>query len=458
MSSDASPPQSAQPKKALSLLDSTSLVVGIVIGVGVFTSSGPIAASLNSGFQVVCFWILGGIISLAGALCYAELASCYPKEGGDFVYLNRALGPVASFLFAWAHLSIIRPATIAAISFACSKYFIAFLEQGFGVTSNTTLEIIIASSAVIFVTTINSLGIREGKWTQNILTFLKIFGILLVIACACWVSTTSNTQEKVQSENTPSMALAIILILFTFGGWNEMAYVAQEVKNPERNIVRSLFLGTLVITLIYVLLNLGFLNALGHDGLAQSGETPATQVLEKFSTQAQWSNWPAIGISALICISALGALNGFFMTGARITYALGSRYKGLKFLGHWHPKLGTPVRALCLQGALGIGLVIYLKSFQNSVVYAATTLWGFFLLTGISVFILRQKDRDRPRPFKVPLYPLTPILFCLTSLVMIYSAIDYKPWGSLISLGIILAGLPLMLILRIPFRNKVSSD
>lgn len=419
--------------------------MGIVIGVGVFSSASPIASSLPSAAAVLGFWLLGGLLSLAGALCYAELATTYPREGGDFVYLGRAFGPRVAFLFAWAHLVVIRPATVSAIAFAFAEHALPLF--GFEVEAGAGLGLpAVAVGAILAVTAVNAVGVRQGVWTQNLLTVLKVAGIALLIAAAFFVEPPAPVSPASPSPGTSNLSLALILILFTYGGWNEMAYVAAEVRDPARNLTRALVLGTVGITLIYVVLNLALLSGLGHTGLV-SQPAPATRLMEQFGERVGLSPWPARGIGLLISLSALGALNGFCLTGARISHALGQAHPEFGLLGRWSARTGTPVPALLLQGALGTVVVILSRSFSGSVVYASTSLWAFFFLTGLSLTILRHREPDRPRPFRVPLHPVEPLVFCLTCIIMVASGSRYDPVGTLVSLGLIALGLPLKYLL-----------
>jgi amino acid transporter len=289
------------PAKALTLFDSTCLIVGIIVGAGIYQTAPDVARGAGSAWGVLAIWLCGGVLSLCGALGYAELATAYPREGGDYVYLGRAYGRWAGFLFGWAQLAVVRPGDIAVMAFVFGTYARSLLGGN---------ELLYAAGAVAALTVINVLGVREGKWTQNLLTVVKLLGLLAIV-----VGAFIGTPAPAAREPAPPLpaSLALILVLFTFGGWNEMAYVAAEVKDPRRNIVRALVIGTAAVTVLYLLVNAAFLHHLGYAGLTQS-----RAVAGVFGGRL---------ISALICVSALGALNGLIFAGARISYAMGAEHR-----------------------------------------------------------------------------------------------------------------------------------
>lgn len=427
-------PGGSQPARQLSLFDSTSLVVGIIIGVGIYQMAPDIAKGAGSGWGVAALWLLGGLVSLAGALCYAELATAFPQEGGDYVYLSRAYGPWAGFLFGWAQLAVVRPGDIAVVAFAFATYAQAIYDPLAG-THFPVARQLYAILATAALTAINVLGVREGKWTQNLLTSAKALGLLLIAATA--ILATRPAPAPATPTPTLPFSLALIFVLFTYGGWNEMAYVAAEVKHPRKNILRALLLGIGAVTAIYLLVNGAFLHALGYAGLAGS-KAVAADTLE-----AVFPHAGRVLISALICISALGAVNGLIFTGARISYALGSDYPLFGALGRWHPRLGTPATALYVQGAMAILLILLLGSFVEAILYTAATVYSFYLATTLAVIVLRRKQPEVDRPYRVIGYPFVPLAFAAACGFLIYSAVTYKPLIAGASAALLLLGLPL---------------
>jgi amino acid transporter len=424
---------SSKPTPQLSLFDSTCLIVGIIIGVGIYQMAPEIARGAGSGWGVAGLWLAGGVISLAGALCYAELASAYPKEGGDYVYLTRAYGSWAGFLFGWAQLAVVRPGDIAVIAFAFATYARAIYDPLAGTAFPWGQELY-AVSATVLLTGINILGVRKGKWTQNLLTTAKALGLLLLVAAALWARPSSPPVEKA---GPLPLSLALILVLFTYGGWNEMAYVAAEVRDPRRNIFRALVAGLAAVTMLYLLVNAAFLRALGYDGLAASNAAAADTMA------VVWPQAGGVLISALICLSALGALNGTIFTGARISYALGADHPLFSRAGQWHPRLGTPAVALALQGAIAVTLLLALGSFVNAVLYTAATVYSFYLASTVAVIVLRFKEPAVERPVRVWGYPWVPLAFAGVCAWLIYSAIEYNPKIAALSSALLLLGVPL---------------
>lgn len=423
---------SDRPKQELTLFDSTCLIVGIIIGAGVYQMAPDIAKGAGSAWGVLGIWLLGGLLSLCGALTYAELATTYPHEGGDYVYLSKAYGPWAGFLFGWAQFAIVRPGDIAVMAFAFATYARAIYEPA-GIPH---MQQVYAVGATVLLTLINVLGVRQGKWTQNLLTVAKALGLLLVVGAA--ISGTPTRPTEAEVEGFP-YSLALIFVLFAYGGWNEMAYVAAEVKDGRRNLGRALLLGTGAVVLLYLVLNGAFLYALGFEGLANS-KAVAVDAVGTFLPVGG-----AIFVSILICISAAGAVNGLVFTGARISYAVGSDHRLFRWLGQWHPRFGTPAVALLIQGAIAVLLVIVLGSFLHAVLYTAATVYSFYLASSLSLIVLRRKHPELERPYRVPGYPITPLVFAGACLLLIHSAVVYKPWTAAAACGLLLLGFPVLM-------------
>ena len=428
------------PSKELSLFDSICIIVGIIVGAGIYQTAPTVAGSMAGWLGALAIWLVGGFLALTGALSYAELATAYPDEGGDYVYLSRAYGGWAGYLFGWSQLAIVRPGDIALMAYVFANYA-RELYNPFGLG-----EPALAAGAVVVLTGINIIGVREGKWTQNLLTVVKVLGLLAIVVAGIFAPERAPSVQG--SEITlGGVQLALILVLFTFGGWNEMAYVAAEVKNPRRNIVRGLVLGTLLVTGLYIVANGAFLYALGYSGMAASDAVAADAMRAVFPDVAGATISKLI--SVLICISALGAVNGLVLTGSRITYALGKEHRVFKPLGKWSPRFGTPVWALIAQGAISLGIVLFAGSFIDTIIYSAPVVWLFFLGTGLSVFVLRRTEAATERPYKVGGYPVTPAIFVACCCFMLYASASYafknKPYGLAILIGVMTAGVVLYL-------------
>jgi amino acid transporter len=405
------------PKRELSLFDSTCIIVGIIIGSGIYQMAPDIARGAQTWWGVFAIWVVGGLLSLAGALSYAELATAYPREGGDYVYLNKAYGRWAGFLFGWAQLTVVRPGDIAVMAFAFATYgrqIFDPLAAHPGVSQR-----VFAGAAVLILTIINILGVTQGKWTQNLLTTAKALGLLAIVGVAVAAPRGAGTPVSYDGLMPMTWWLALIFVLFTYGGWNEMAYVAAEVKDPRRNIVRALVTGTAAVITLYLLVNGAFLYTLGYNGLATSKAVASDAIKTVF---------PVVGsrlISALVCISALGAVNGLIFTGARISYAMGEDHRLFRALGRWDQRTGTPVWALAVQGLIALALILAFGGYIDAVLYTAAAVYTFYLGTSLAVIVLRYKEPDVERPYKVIGYPVVPLVFVAACGFFLFKALTY---------------------------------
>jgi len=454
----------AAPQRHLTLFDSTSIIVGIIIGAGIYESTPLIAQNVPGVYGLLGAWLLGGFLSFVGALCYAELATAYPRAGGDFVYLTRSFDRPIGFLFAWAQLWVVRPGSIGAMAFIFARYADHLVPLRIGQADSNGL-LVYAAGSVLVLSVINLLGVKQGKWTQNILTTAKVLGLLLVAVVGLFFSATSSTPPPAASAepSSPSFGLAMIFVLFAFGGWNEMAYVGAEVRDPKKNILRALTLGTVAVAAIYILLTLAFLHALGLEGVRNS-EAVAAEVLD-----LGLGGWGDRLISVLICISALGAINGQIFTGARIYYAMGKEHPLFAVLGQWNARLGTPVWSLVVQGAITLAVILGFgwmgadEGFKRMVIFTTPVFWIFLVMVGQSLFVLRRHEPHTPRPYRVPLYPIPPILLCLSSLYMVFTSVDYalKPdyrsYEAFWSIGLLLAGMIMCFFDRRPASSEESA-
>ena len=468
------PRKDLQPVQAqLGLWDAVSIIIGIVIGAGIYETPPLIFKNVYGPWEGLGVWALGGLLSLVGALCYAELASTYRRSGGDYVYLTRAFGPWLGFLFGWAQLVIIRTGNIGMLAYIFADYAVKLWDFGAGDPRSLTageVTLIYAAAAVTVLTLLNILSVVFGKSTQNVLTAAKVLG-LGGILLAGLLAPYSGGSAPVKAGNPeplpdPSFGFAMILVLYAYGGWNDAALVAAEQRNPRRNIPMALILGTSTITIIYVLANAAYLRSLGFDGARYSGAIAADTV------QGFLGIWASKFMSVLVMISALGAINGMVFTGSRVYSALGADYSLFAWLGRWDRRLGSPVWSLAAQLAIILGMIWAVGSeagraginrlfstpllsflgfeplrweghggFETLLRCTAPAFWLFFLLTGLCVFILREKDRDIDRPFRTPFYPLVPLIFCDTCAYMLFSSTNYAGKLSFIAFAVLHLGL-----------------
>lgn len=438
----------AEPPRTLTLGDAVAMIVGIVIGVGIFRAPAIVAGSVADAGVFFALWITGGVISLIGALCYAELGSAYPNAGGEYFFLRRAYGGALGFLFAWARMTVIQTGAIAAIAFVIGDYASQLWPLG------DKSSAIYAAVAIALITGLNIMGTTQGKWLQNVLTAVLALSMLGVVVAGLTAAPAAVHAAVPASEPGAPLfsGLALIFILLTYGGWNEAAYLTGEMRDAKRGIVRALVMGIIIITLLYLLINLAYFNVLGLAGIRDS-KAVATDLM-----QATWGSAGAIVLGAAVVAAALSTLNATVFTGARTNYALGRDYSWLSFMGRWNERSDSPVGALLVQGAIAMLLVLLASytpdGFKTLVAYTAPAFWLFFLLTGISLFVLRRKPPVNADPFRVPLYPVTPLVFCAMCIYMLYSSVGYAmsldsgSIGATVGIGVLLAGLPLMYFAR----------
>ncbi|MDX2231645.1 MAG: amino acid permease [Leptolyngbyaceae cyanobacterium bins.349] len=429
--------EQAAPRPTLTWIDAVALIVGIVIGAGIFETPALVAANSANPMMLLLAWLFGGIISVIGALCYAELATTYPSVGGVYDYLKRAFGTNVAFLFAWARMTVIQTGSIVILAFVFGDYMAQLMPLGDFSAS------IYAAIAIALLTALNIIGLQVGKRTQNWLSAAKVLGLLLVIGAGLLFTSPSETIAPAPTTASGNWGLAMLFVLLSYGGWNEAAYISAEIRDVKRNMVRSLLCSIGLITAIYLLINLAFLHGLGLSGMAQSKAVAADLLRRSFGDLG------AVFISFLIAVSTLGATNATIFTGARTNFALGQDFSLFSFLGRWQPRPSSPIPAFLLQGAIALALVVLgtvtRKGFETMVEYTAPIFWFFFLLTGISLFVLRQRDSQRVRPFAVPFYPITPLLFCAVCAYLLYSSLAYTGLGAIVGIGMVALGVPVLL-------------
>ncbi len=434
----------ALPRSTLSVLDGVAIIVGMVIGAGIFKTPSLVAANCTSVTEVLLLWLAGGAFCFVGALCYAELTSAYPHPGGDYHYLGRAFGNVPAFLFAWSRITVIQTGSIAMLAFLIGDYGSEIVRLGPYSSS------VYAAGTIMVLTALNLLGIQQGRWMQNLLTGAIVLGLATVVTLGLLAvpaqTVTGTAAPTVGEVSTGGVGKALIFVLLTYGGWNEIAYLSSEVRKARRNMVRILVYGIAVITAIYFCVNYVFFEALGFTAVASS-EAVAVDLM-----RAVLGGSAVSFISVLVIIAVLSTMNAVIITGSRTNYAFGRDFPLFGFLGKWHGKANTPINALIFQGAAALALVGLgtgtRSGFAMMVEYTAPVFWLFFFLVGVGLLVLRRKEGAIVRPFRVPLYPLTPLIFCGVSLFMFYSSVAFTGRGGVMSLAVLLAGVPFLLIRR----------
>lgn len=417
-------------RPTMRMRDVVAITVGIVIGAGIFRAPTLVAGVAGSADILLLAWTAGGVLSIIGALCYAELASARPSAGGDYHYIFQAFGHRPAFLYAWARLVVIQTGSIALLAFVFGDY----ASQIFSLGSFSSA--IYAAIVVVAITAANWSGIHFGTRVQNLLTVAEVAGLATVIVAGLLLAPAAS--NNVAHEAEASFGLMMVFVLLTFGGWNEAVYLSAELRDGRRRMGRAMVLSLILITLLYLLANLAYLRTLSLGGMAGS-EAVAADVMNRATGPGG-----AVIISILIAVAALSSANATALTGARTNYSLGCDFHALRWLGVWNDRRSTPANALIAQGAIALLLVLggalSRDGFQTAVEYSAPVFWFFFLLVGISLFVLRWRFPNVERPFRVPLYPLLPAIFCLTCAFLFYSSLAYTGIGAIVGVGAVALG------------------
>lgn len=435
------PVMGSSPLPTFTTLSSVAVIVGVVVGIGVFRLPPIVAGSSGSGLQFIMFWLAGGLLSLLGALCYAELASANPDSGGEYYFLSKAYGKPVGFLFTWGRMTVIQTGSLALVSFILGDYATLIVDLG------RFSPAIYAALTVILLTGLNIVGTRHSRKTQMVLTSIIVV-IILVISVSALVLVPSARESGLTSGEssgfTGGMAgSAMIFVLLTYGGWNEAAYLSGELINVRKNMIRVLVSGIVVITLLYLLINMAYLHVLGLEQLKASQTVGADITEPVFGTAGSYI------VVFIVVFAAISTANATIITGARTNYALGRDFNLLQFMGKWDSERNTPVNALLVQGGIALLLIFFgawsKQAVETMVDYTAPVFWLFLLLTTISLFILRRKNKNTESSYKVPFYPITPILFIAACIFMLYSSLAFTGKGAFVGAGFLLVGIPVYL-------------
>jgi APA family basic amino acid/polyamine antiporter len=436
-----------KPRRLLSVTDGVFLTVGMILGALIFKAPSTVAGATSGAGEFLLAWLFGGVVSLCGALVYAELAARHPDTGGEYAFLTRGWGRGVGFVFAWSRMTVIQTGAIAAVAFVFGDYaseILRFEKQS---------PAIWAAIAVIALTLLNLAGTLQSKSLQKVMESVLISGLILFSIAAIWVG---GAPKAPAASGTGSFGFAMIFVLLAYGGWNEAAYLAGEVRDARRNMTRILVGGVIAVTALYLLVNIGYLAVLGHAGVRDS-KAVAADVMRLIAGERG-----AVLVALLVCVSVLTTINAAIFTGARTSYAMGRDFDSFSKLGAWRDSGSTPANAILLQGAITLLLVgvgsTTPDGFNAMVAYTSPVFWTFFLLTGMTIFRFRNKREEaRAGEFRTPLYPLVPAAFCLSCVYMLYSSIsyvrnpDYGPkFGIAVAAGLILmaAGIPLYFLQR----------
>jgi len=448
--------------RGLTLTDTTALVIGTVIGTGVFLKAAPMAQGVGTPSLVLLAWVAAGLLSLAGALTYAELGAMLPHAGGEYVYLRQSYGEASAFLFGWQRFIVAGSASIASLGAGVAIFLSVFLplnavwaEHQFrflGQTINWQFgaKQVVAVGIILLLSAMNCLTVAFGGKVQSLLTVLKIAGIAIIIGGVFFVSKGATWSNLATPQGTASwtglsvFGVAMLAALWGYDGWNNMPMAAGEVRDPGRNIPRALIFGMIIVMAIYCLLNLAYFYALPFNEVVTSNSTLYRDALPASAKAAQTflGDYGGRLISIVFVISAIGALNGSILSNARVPYAMaedGLFFKGMKSLSK---STHVPVFAIMVQGFWSCVLALSgtFDQLTDCLLFAS---WIFYGLTTSSVFVLRRKLPNADRPYKTLGYPLIPLVFVLVAIWLIFNTLFAKPVESVVGLGLIVIGLPL---------------
>lgn len=414
-----------------------ALCVGMVVGAGIFKTSPMVAQSLPEAWQLYLAWALGGVLSFVGALCFAELAAAFPDAGGDYHFLRRAYGHRLGFLFAWSRFAVIHTGSMALLGFVFGDYLAQAVDLSpwLGVHASAVL----AAGLIVGLTGLNLLGVRVGLGTQLGLTALVMSGLLLLGMAAGahqLAGRASATQGAAAAET--DWGVAMVFVFLAYGGWSDAATLSAEMRDPKRGIARALLLGLGAVMALYLLANWAYVSVLGLPGLARS-EAPAAELM-----RLAFGRGAELLMVGVVTLTALSVMNAILIAGPRTTYAAARDLAAEMPLARWNARRGTPSAAVVATAAVALLLValgdLTRGGFSTMVDYLSPIYWGFLTLSGAALIVLRRREPEQPRPFRVPLYPWLPLLFSACSLYLLWSSLVYVKAGAVVGVAVLAAG------------------
>jgi APA family basic amino acid/polyamine antiporter len=443
--------------RGLGTWDAALLTIGSVVGTGIFITTGDMAKVLPHGGLILLVWAAGGLLTLAGALTYAELGVLFPRAGGIYHYVKEAYGPLWGFLYGWIAFLVIMSGGNAALGVAFGEYLGSFLP--FFSTKHVLLAVPVGSwtwtlsggqlaavAALVVLTAVNHLGLKEGAWVQNVLTALKIGAILLIgalglFAAAPAVNAWTEPAHALPTSLLAAFGVAMIAALWTYDGWYGLTCSAGEVRDPGRSLPRGLILGTLAVMALYILLNLVYLRALPTAGMAATPRIGETAAAVLFGPRA------ARLVSLVVLVSTFGCLSSTILYSSRIYLPMAADGLFFRSLATVDPRYRTPVRSLWAQTAWSVLLTVS-GTYEQLYTYVIFSSVVFHAATAAAVFVFRRRLPDAPRPYRTWGYPVVPALFILACLLLIGNTLFEKPVESLLGLGLLALGVPAFLIFR----------
>lgn len=422
--------------RKLNLFDATMIAISGMIGSGIFINPYVVAGIAQTPFLILAIWIIGGVIALAGAFVFAELSTVLPKVGGQYAFFREALHPLVAFLHGWTLLLIIQSAATAAVAVAFAQYVARLLHWETGIVVPLAVTILVAVSAF------HSLGVKPGAVLINLITFGKTLALAILIVGAFAVTRHSGIHfsPMMPPQETGPGLLSLIFsglvpVMFAYGGWQNLNFVAEEVCDPLRNLPRAILIGVVCVIIVYVGANVAYVHVLSAPALAAT-KTPAADVAERLA-----GGFGSQVVSLLIVVSTFGFLNLSMMTAPRVYYAMAADGVFFEVFGRLSSRFRAPTAAILLQGALAAAYALS-NTYDRLLGYAVFADWIFFSLAGISLFVFRVTRPDAPRPFRVPFHPWTSIVFILAGLGIVGNTFVADWPNARMGAAIILLGIP----------------
>jgi basic amino acid/polyamine antiporter, APA family len=465
---------------SLGLFTTITMVVGGVIGSGIFRKPGIMAGEVGSPSLLLAVWVLAGVITLFGALTNAETASMIPETGGQYIYFERMYGPFVAFLYGWAVFAVIQTGSIAAVAYVFAEYATQFipLPELAGPLAHWSFHLPcigdvapfqelgtkgLAAALIVLLTAVNFIGVKLGGLVQNIFTIAKVAAMLLLVLGAFVLPAGGSLHNLTAASAVihphglallAALAAALQGAFWAYDGWNKLSYIAGEIKDPQRSLPRGLFFGMLIVTAVYILMNLAYAYVLPVDAMAKSKLVAADVAERCFAGGGRW-------IAAAVMISTFGTANSIILATARVYFSMARRNVCPRFLGEAHPRFHTPAASLVVQAGWSV-LLLFSGTFDTLTDTLIFVSWIFYAASAYGVFVLRRKEPNAPRPYKVPGYPVVPwvfILFALLYLVLTFgndiaayraAVAAGKPalMDSAFGLALVLAGAPIYLFYR----------
>jgi basic amino acid/polyamine antiporter, APA family len=432
------------PKRHVGVVYIVMVAVAMVVGAGIFRSPSVIAANAGSAPWFFIAWLAGGFISLAGALCFAELSAMLPSAGGDYHFLKTAYGRRTAFMFAWGRFAIINTGSLALLGFVLGDY--ANVIWPLGEYGSSWYALI----AIVAMTLFNLKGLYTGQSADYAMTGLEVAGLLIVFVSGVSIVIAGapplTADPPAPAGMPPTFGMALLFVLFAFSGWSEVSTLSAEVRDGQRGMLRALVASVATITVLYLMANWALWRGLGIQGLGAS-RTPASDVIAR-----AFGSWAGILTAIAIALATLTSINATIVVGARTTYAAAADWPRLGSLSGWNTQRGIPVAGIVSQGVVGIVLVGFgtysRDGFVAMVDYSSPVFWAFLMMSGLAVIVLRVRRPDLPRPYRVPLFPFLPLVFCASCAFVLWSSLAYVRLGALAGVAVLGAGGLVLLWLR----------